>query len=100
MASPRKLSSKTSDYSVSNGVRIISPESKNPALRKVAKRVLISDIKSRRIKNLIKEMKELLAKEEFGVALAAPQVKEPLRLFIVSGRALARGSRSAGVDPF
>jgi len=40
-------------------------------------------------------MKALLAKEEFGVALAAPQVGEPIRLFIVSGKALARGARNA-----
>ena len=40
-------------------------------------------------------MKQLLAKEEHGVALAAVQVGEPVRLFIVSGKALARGSRSA-----
>ncbi len=35
-------------------------------------------------------MQILLSKEEFGVALAAVQVGEPLRLFIVSGRALFR----------
>src|SRR3989338_4452387 len=40
-------------------------------------------------------MKALLAKEKYGVALAAPQVGEPLRLFIISGRAIARGSRNA-----
>ena len=35
-------------------------------------------------------MKKLLAKEEYGVALAAPQVGESLRLFIVSGKALKK----------
>lgn len=40
-------------------------------------------------------MKALLSQEEFGVALAAVQVGKPLRLFVVSGRALARGSRNA-----
>jgi len=40
-------------------------------------------------------MKALLAKEDYGVALAAPQVGESLKLFIVSGKALARGRRNA-----
>ncbi|KKW06543.1 MAG: Peptide deformylase [Parcubacteria group bacterium GW2011_GWA2_49_16] len=75
-------------------MRTILPEQKNPVLRKEAERILLSEIKSRRIQNLIKEMKALLAKEEFGVALAAPQVGEAIRLFIVSGRALARGGRN------
>ena len=76
-------------------MRTILPEQKNPVLRKEAERILLSEIKSRRIQNLIKEMKALLAKEEFGVALAAPQVGEAIRLFIVSGKALARGARNA-----
>jgi len=44
-------------------------------------------------------MKKLLSKEQYGVALAAVQVGEPLRLFIVSGRALARDSRNAPDEP-
>lgn len=80
-------------------MRTILPEQKNPALRKDAERILLSEIKSGRIQNLIKEMKDLLAKEKFGVALAAPQVGESLRLFIVSGRALSRGGRNAPNEP-
>jgi peptide deformylase len=38
-------------------------------------------------------MKKLLSKEEYGVALAAPQIGESVRLFIVSGRALARAAQ-------
>jgi peptide deformylase len=71
------------------------PEKENPVLRGVARDVHIKDIQGAHIKKLISDMKALLAKEEFGVALAAPQVGEPIRLFIVSGRALARGSRRA-----
>ncbi len=44
-------------------------------------------------------MKRLLAKEKYGVALAAVQVGEPLRLFVVSGRALARDARNAPDEP-
>ena len=67
----------------------------NPILRTVPRNIPHSQIESKRITKLIEDMKALLANEEFGVALAAPQVGEPLRLFIVSGRALARGTRNA-----
>ena len=73
-------------------MRIILPEKENPVLRMPAKNIPVSDIRSPRIQKLITEMKALLAKEEYGVALAAPQIGESLRLFIVSGRALACGN--------
>ena len=76
-------------------MRTILPSNKNPTLRKAAAEILVSEIRSKRIQSLLREMKMLLAKEEYGVALAAPQVGEQLRLFIVSGRALARDSRHA-----
>jgi peptide deformylase len=34
-------------------------------------------------------MREALAGEEFGVAIAAPQLGEPLQLFVVAGRVFA-----------
>lgn len=71
-------------------MRSILPESENPALREIAREIPIADIRSARITKLITEMKALLAKEKYGVALAAPQVGEPIKLFIVSGRALLR----------
>jgi peptide deformylase len=77
----------------------ILPEEENPALRNVSKALTAAEIKSARIKKLIEEMKKLLSKEEFGVALAAVQLGEPVRLFIVSGRALARGGRNAKDEP-
>ena len=77
----------------------ILPQEKNPGLRKTAREIPISDIKAKKIQNLISEMKKLLGKEEYGVALAAPQLGESLRLFIVSGRALARDSRNAPDEP-
>ena len=80
-------------------MREILPEHKNPALREIAREIPVADIRGTRIQKLIAEMKSLLAKEEYGVALAASQVGEPLRLFIVSGRALARDSRNAPDEP-
>lgn len=76
-------------------MRIILPENKNPALRKKAGVIPLAEIKSKRVRELISDMKKVLSKEEFGVALAAPQVGEPLRLFIISGHALARDSRNS-----
>src|SRR3989344_3398028 len=80
-------------------MREILPEHKNPALREIAREIPVADIRGTRIQKLIAEMKSLLAKEEYGVALAASQVGEPLRLFIVSGRALARDSRNSPDEP-
>lgn len=76
-------------------MRTILPEKENPVLRGKAQDVPVSEIKGARMRALIKEMKALLAVEEYGVALAAPQVGETLRLFIISGRAIARGKRNA-----
>lgn len=80
-------------------MRTILPEHDNPALREIAHEIPLSDIGSTRIQKLIADMKTLLAKEEYGVALAASQVGEPVRLFIVSGKALARDSRNAPDEP-
>lgn len=77
----------------------ILPQEKNPALRQISRPLSEEEIKSAGTKRLIEEMRKLLSKEEFGVALAAVQVGEPVQLFIVSGRALARGSRSAKDEP-
>ena len=64
-------------------MRTILPEHKNPALREIAREIPVSDIRGVAIKKLIADMKSLLAKEKYGVALAASQLGVPLRLFIV-----------------
>ncbi len=73
----------------------ILPAEENPALRSISREISVNDIGSKKIRTLIAEMKTLLSKEDHGVALAAVQVGEPVRLFIVSGRALARGKRTS-----
>ncbi|MEI6863884.1 MAG: peptide deformylase [Candidatus Adlerbacteria bacterium] len=45
--------------------------------------VLKKDIGGKALDALIKKMKKALAAEEFGVAIAAPQVGESLRMFVV-----------------
>ncbi len=71
------------------------PQEQNPALRGISRAIPLDEIQGKAVRTLIADMKALLAKEEFGVALAAPQVGEAVRLFIVSGRAIARGSRNS-----
>jgi peptide deformylase len=77
-------------------MRAILPHTENPALRGVAHDIPLPDIRSERIQTLIAQMRELLSHETHGVALAAPQVGEPLKLFIISPQALERREDSYG----
>jgi len=63
-----------------------------PVLREVAKPIPVKDINSKKIQSVIKRMKEALAKEDDGVAIAAPQIGESLRIFVVSGKVLRKDS--------
>lgn len=65
------------------------------ALRAIAQEIPKSEIGSTHLCTLIAEMKKLLAKEEYGVALAAPQVGESVRLFIVAGSAIAKREKTS-----
>lgn len=56
-------------------------------LRLVAKEVLPKDIKTKKIKDIIERMKSALHKEDDGVAIAAPQIGESVRIFVVAKRA-------------
>jgi peptide deformylase len=79
-------------------MRQIIPEHENPVLRDTAQPVALDKITGEHIQTLLKDMRALLNKEEYGVALAAPQVGESVRLFIVSGRALARSMQDEDDD--
>jgi peptide deformylase len=57
-------------------------------LRLKAKAVFKKDIASPKVREVIARMKKVLKGEEYGVAIAAPQVGESLRIFVVAGRAL------------
>lgn len=67
----------------------------HPILRQVAKEVAASEINSAKIKGVIRKMKEALEAEPDGVALAAPQIGEALRIFIVSKKVF----EATGVKP-
>jgi len=55
-------------------------------LRAVAKEVGFEDIKSRKIETIIRRMQKALDQEEDGIAIAAPQIGESFRIFVVSKR--------------
>lgn len=59
----------------------------NPVLRRKTEEISPGSIKTPRIQNLISGMKETLKKTTNGVGLAAPQIGESLRIFIVSEEA-------------
>lgn len=67
-----------------------------PVLRAVAKPVPKKAFGSPALHRLLLKMSRVLAKEEYGVALAAPQVGEPLRLFVIAGKVFETESRDAG----
>lgn len=56
-------------------------------LRAKALPVAQKDFGSKALLAVIKRMQKVLAAEEFGVALAAPQIGESLRLFVVAPKA-------------
>lgn len=58
----------------------------DPRLRTVAHDVPVNHIGSTAVAAIIKRMKKALLEQEDGVAIAAPQIGEPLRIFIISGR--------------
>ncbi len=66
-------------------VNILQKEA--PVLRLQAEPVNPKDFESSRLKKIIADMKTALEKEEDGVAIAAPQIGVPLRIFVVSHRA-------------
>ncbi|MFA6076614.1 MAG: peptide deformylase [Candidatus Paceibacterota bacterium] len=59
-------------------------------LRQIAEEVPISDIKTAKIKKILKEMSEALKSQSDGVAIAAPQIGYALKIFVVSGKVFAK----------
>ena len=58
----------------------------NPVLREKAKTVSKDMFKTPALKKIIKDMREALASQDDGVALAAPQIALSLRIFVLSGK--------------
>lgn len=71
----------------------------DPILRDTAKEVPSEEISSPKIKEILENMSETLEKEKDGVAIAAPQIGVPLRIFIVSGKLFDIGEGEDGDPP-
>lgn len=59
-------------------------EREENTLRQIARDIKKSEFGSDYLKDVIKTMQNALAKESDGVALAAPQIDLPLRMFVIS----------------
>ena len=73
-------------------------QQKEKVLRKVAKEVPVSDIKTPKIKKVLKEMSDALKSQDDGVAIAAPQIGYALRIFIVAGKIFQAEFRGRGLS--
>lgn len=72
---------------------VVIKQYKNPVLRTKSKNVLRSDLGSQKLKKIITDMKTALSSCEDGVAIAAPQIGIPLRIFIVSKKVLGEKAK-------
>jgi peptide deformylase len=62
-------------------------QKEDPVLRGVAQAVGLKEFGTPGLKKILKDMADAMEKEEDGVAIAAPQIGVPLRIFVVSHRA-------------
>ncbi len=65
-----------------------------PILRDKAKAVLVADIGSKKIADIIEQMKSAMHSQKDGVAIAAPQIGELLQIFIISGELLKKADKN------
>ena len=63
-------------------IEIVQKE--NKILRKIAKPVAIEEIRSAKIRKILADMKEAMNSQNDSVAIAAPQISESVRIFIVA----------------
>ncbi|MBI4120787.1 MAG: peptide deformylase [Parcubacteria group bacterium] len=61
-------------------------QKENAKLREISKPVPLGDIGNKKITKTIKDMRDAMHKEDDAVAIAAPQIGVPLRIFVVSGK--------------
>ncbi len=62
----------------------------DPILHGESVEVPASEITTPKIQKIIKDMSTALSKEKYGVAIAAPQIGIPLRIFVVAGSVFDR----------
>lgn len=73
-------------FPTSNGMNtmIAIVQKEHKVLRQHAKSVVLGEIKGEKIKKILAHMKEALDSQDDGIAIAAPQINVPLRIFLVS----------------
>lgn len=71
---------------MSKGSNSIIVQKEHPVLRQHAEEIPLAEIQSPKIKKILKQMSDALDSQDDGVAIAAPQIAVPLRIFLVSGR--------------
>ena len=65
-----------------------------PILREKAKTVKPEEIGTARLKKIITDMKTAVRSQKDGIAIAAPQIGEPLRIFVVNGALLKQADKT------
>jgi peptide deformylase len=75
------MTTSTTDKSIEGIV-----QKEDAVLRKVAKEVSLEEIRSDYIKSIVSKMQKVLVAQADGVALAAPQIGESLRIVVISGK--------------
>ncbi len=72
-------------------------QKEDPVLRKKAKEVPQSLFGSAELKKILEDMVEALRREEDGIAIAAPQIGVPYRIFVVSPFAYAKNAKDTPI---
>jgi len=76
-------------------------QKENKILRQKAQPVPIKEIKEKKIKKVVEDMKNAMHPIEDAVAIAAPQIGISLRIFVVSGKVFAHqdGNKEENLKP-
>ena len=69
----------------------------DPILRKKPRLVKPEDIGTPRIQKIIADMKTAVDSQKDGIAIAAPQIGQSLRIFVVSGKSCAKQTQNSKV---
>ncbi len=65
----------------------------HPTLHSKAKEVPIAEIGTKKIDDIIADMVATMAEQKDGIAIAAPQINVPLRIFVVTGDLLRQADK-------
>jgi peptide deformylase len=82
---PKKVTPKTSKKNAYIPTESIV-QRENPVLRKIAEEVDFKKIDPKKLGSVLGTMQDALESQDDGVAIAAPQIGESLRIFVVSKR--------------